>query len=337
MIFNKQTQGETLPKGYHHLTYDQRCQIYILKARGDTSSSIATMLKVHHSTICRELKRNKGQRGYRHQQAQEKAFLRKNSQPNKKMTPQIVTSIEEKIKLQWSPIQISGWLKRHGKEHVSHETIYNHIWKDKQQGGQLYRELRHQGKKYNKQRKGTSGRGSIPGRIDIKQRPCIVEEKTRLGDGELDTVIGAGHKGVIVSMVERTSKLTKLAKVSHKTAEEVGQALIEQLKPIKDFVHTLTAENGKEFAYHQMVSFELETDFYFATTYHSWERGLNEHTNGLVRQYFPKTQSFLDTIFKDIKRVETLLNNRPRKVLNFETPLEAFSRLSTNMLCSGAQ
>ncbi|WP_220017494.1 helix-turn-helix domain-containing protein [Candidatus Rhabdochlamydia oedothoracis] len=151
MIFNNQTKGETLPKGYHHLTYDQRCQIYILQARGDTSSSIANILKVHHSTISRELKRNKGQRGYRHQQAQEKAFLRKNSQPNKKMTPQIVTRIEEKIKLQWSPIQISGWLKRHGKEHVSHETIYNHIWKDKRQGGQLYRELRHRGKKYNKQ------------------------------------------------------------------------------------------------------------------------------------------------------------------------------------------
>ncbi|KAG6558651.1 Helix-turn-helix domain [Candidatus Rhabdochlamydia oedothoracis] len=111
MIFNNQTQKETLPKGYHHLTYDQRCQIYILQARGDTSSSIATILKVHHSTISRELKRNKGQRGYRHQQAQEKAFLRKNSQPNKKMTPQIVTRIEEKIKLQWSPILVCIQIK----------------------------------------------------------------------------------------------------------------------------------------------------------------------------------------------------------------------------------
>lgn len=317
-----------MPKGYHHLTYDQRCQIYILKARGDTSSKIAKLLKVHHSTIGRELKRNKGQRGYRHQQAQEKAFLRKNSQPNKKMTPAMVASIKEKLKLQWSPIQISGWLKKHGKEYVSHETIYNHIWKDKEQGGQLYKELRHQGKKYNKQRKGTAGRGSIPGRIDIKQRPSIVEKKTRLGDWELDTIIGAGHKGVIVSMVERTSKLTKLAKVSHKTAEEVGQALIEQLKPIKAFVHTLTADNGKEFAYHQKVSCKLEADFYFATPYHSWERGLNEHTNGLVRQYFPKKQSFLNTTSKDLKKIETLLNNRPRKALNFETPIEAFSRLS---------
>jgi IS30 family transposase len=326
-----------MPKGYHHLTYDQRCQIYILKDRGDTSSTIAKVLNVHHSTIGRELRRNKGQRGYRYQQAQEKAFLRKNSQPNKKMTSQLIFSIEEKLKLQWSPVQISGWLKRHGKEYVSHETIYNHIWKDKQQGGQLYKELRHRGKKYNKQRKGTSGRGSIPNRIDIKQRPSIVEEKSRLGDWELDTIIGAGHKGVIVSIVERTSKLTKLAKVSHKTAEKVGRALIEQLKPIKAFVHTLTADNGKEFAHHQKVCFELEAGFYFATPYHSWERGLNEHTNGLVRQYFPKTQSFLNTTSKQVKEVETLLNNRPRKALNFETPLEAFSRLSNNMLYLGTQ
>ena len=321
-----------MPKGYHHLTYAQRCQIYILKARGDCPSSIARALDVHPSSIGRELKRNKGGKGYRHQQAQEKALLRRNSKPNKKINAQIATTIEEKLKSQWIPVQISGWLKRHSKEHVSHETIYNYIWKDKHQGGLIYKELRHQGKKYNKHGKGTSGRGCIPNRIDIDQRPSIVEEKTRLGDWELDTIIGAGHKGVIVSMVERTSKLTKLVKVSHKTAEEVGRAIVEQLRPIKAFVHTLTADNGKEFALHQMVSFELSADFYFATPYHSWERGLNEHTNGLVRQYFPKSQSFTDTSLEDVQRVETLLNNRPRKALNFETPLEAFDRLSSVMI-----
>jgi IS30 family transposase len=321
-----------MPKGYHHLTYAQRCQIYILKDRGDSPSSIARALDVHASTIGRELERNKGGKGYRHQQAHEKALLRRNSKPNKKINDQIATTIKEKLQSQWSPVQISGWLKRHGKEHVSHETIYNYIWKDKRQGGLLYKELRHQGKKYNKHSKGTSGRGCIPNRIDIDQRPAIVEEKTRLGDWELDTIIGAGHKGVIVSMVERTSKLTKLVKVSHKTAEEVGRAIVEQLSPIKAFVHTLTADNGKEFAFHQMVSFELSADFYFATPYHSWERGLNEHTNGLVRQYFPKSQSFTDTSLEDIQRVETLLNNRPRKALSFETPLEAFDRLSSVMI-----
>ena len=321
-----------MPKGYHHLTYDLRCQIYILKDRGDLPPAIARALKVDPSTIRRELKRNKGGKGYRHQQAQEKAVSRRNSKPNIKVTAQIAANIDGKLKEQWSPVQISGWLQRHGKEHVSHKTIYNYIWKDKESGGMLYKELRHQGKKYYKHSKGTSGKGCISGRVDIDQRPAIVNEKTRLGDWELDTIIGAGHKGVIVSMVERTSKLTKLVKVSRKTAEEVGHAIIEQLNPYKAFVHTLTADNGKEFAFHQMISFELSAGFYFATPYHSWERGLNEHTNGLVRQYFPKSQSFTDVTSEDILRVETLLNNRPRKVLNFETPQEAFDRLSSDML-----
>jgi IS30 family transposase len=133
-------------------------------------------------------------------------------------------------------------------------------------------------------------------------------------------------------MIERTSELTKLVKVSHKTAEEVGRAIVEQLRPIKAFVHRLTADNGKEFAFHQMVSFELYAEFYFATPYHSWERGLNEHTNGLLRQHFPKSQSFTDTSLEDIQRVKALLNNRPTKTLSFETPLEAFDRLSSVMI-----
>ena len=228
-----------------------------------------------------------------------------------------------------SPVQISGWLKRHGKEYVSYETIYKHIWADKKKGGTLYKHLRHSGKKYYKRSKGTAGRGCIPGRVDIKERPIIVETKIRLGDWELDTIIGANHQGAIVSMVDRATKLTKLVKVSHKTAQEVKDALIKKLGPIREFVYTLTADNGKEFAYHQSVSEALQADFFFATPYHSWERGLNEHTNGLVRQYFPKSLSFDNITEEDIERVETLLNNRPRKILDFETPLEAFNRLAT--------
>ena len=182
-----------MPRGYHHLTYDQRCQIYSLKARRDSPSSIARALDVHPSTIGRELARNRGGKGYRQQQAHEKAVLRRNSKPNQKITVEIAATIEEKLHKQWSPVQIVGWLQRHEKEYVSYKTIYNFIWKNKNQGGLLYKELRHQGKKYHKHSKGSSGRGCIPGRIDIDQRPAIVKEKTRLGDWELDTIIGAGH------------------------------------------------------------------------------------------------------------------------------------------------
>lgn len=320
-----------MPKGYHHLDRDQRCQLCALRERGDSLTAIAQILGIHRSSIGRELKRNKGKRGYRYKQADEKAKQRRNAacREKKKMSFMTIAIIEEKFRHQWSPTQISGWLKKKGYEKaVSHETIYQYIWQDKRKGGSLYKELRHCGKKYNKRSKGTAGRGCIPNRIDIKERPPIVEKKTRLGDWELDTIIGAGQSGAIVSMVERTTKLTKLAKISRKTAEETEFALVESLTPIREFVHTLTADNGKEFTNHQRVGSVLGADFYFATPYHSWERGLNEHTNGLVRQYFPKSKRFDQVSSDDLKEVESLLNNRPRKILNFSTPLEVFNQLS---------
>ena len=326
-----------MPQGYHHLDRDQRCQIYTLKERGDSPTEIAQVLGVHCSTISRELTRNTGKRGYRHKQADEKAQQRRDMacQEKKKMIPSMIAIIEGKLRLQWSPTQISGWLRKNSYENgVSHETIYQHIWEDKRNGGFLYKELRHHGKKYNKRSKGTAGRGCIPNRIDIKERPSIVEEKTRLGDWELDTIIGTRQSGAIVSMVERSSKLIKLAKITHKTAEETEAALIGSLIPIREFIHTLTADNGKEFASHQKVALALDADFYFATPYHSWERGLNEHSNGLVRQYFPKNKRFDEISSEELQEVETLLNNRPRKILNFSTPLEVFNQLSKSVVSS---
>ena len=320
-----------MPEGYHHLTRDQRCQIYALKKRGDSISIIANELEVHRSTIYRELKRNAGKRGYRFKQANQKALERRKiaSNQKRKMTSATVSFIEEKLKLQWSPVQISGWLRKQvGMTTVSHETIYQHVWADKRAGGSIYKELRHSGKKYNKRSKGTAGRGCIPNRVDIDERPAIVEEKSRLGDWELDTIIGTGQSGAIVSMVDRASKLTMLVKTSGKTAQEVTRALLSRLSPIKEFVLTLTADNGKEFANHQEVSVALDSGYYFAKPYHSWERGLNEHTNGLVRQYFPKSKRFDEISSEDLMEVEILLNNRPRKVLDFLSPIEVFEQLS---------
>jgi IS30 family transposase len=323
-----------MPKGYHHLTHSERSQIVILKDIGKSPTKIAEALKVSQSTVSRELKRNSGKEGYNHEEAQKKATARRNHNPNKKMTPKLALVIEEKLRVQWSPTQVSGWLKKENKEWVSHETIYKIIWTDKQQGGNLYKELRHHGKKYNKRRKGIAGRGCIIGRIDIDERPPIVEEKIRLGDWELDTIIGAMGEDVIVSMVERASKLTRLVKVPRKTAENISSALIASLEPIKAFVHTLTSDNGSEFAYHQKVSRRLDANFYFAHPYHSWERGLNEHTNGLVRQYFPKKTNFAEITIEEVQRVEFLLNTRPRKILNFDTPIERFQKLAKNVVQS---
>ena len=320
-----------MPKGYHHLTYEKRCQIAILKESGCSDSTIAERLNVDRSTIYRELKRNDAVGVYCCEYAQKTSGQRRHtaSSRKRKVSQEVLEIIYGKLNLQWSPEQISGWMKKQDNMiSVSHETIYKLIWKDKQKGVSLYKNLRHQGKKYNKRSKSNAGRGLIPGRVDIEERAAIVEEKSRIGDWELDTIIGKNHQGAIVSMVDRHSKFTMLVKVHQKTAAAIEEALIKRLAPSGVYVHTLTADNGKEFANHQAVSETLGSKFYFAKPYHSWERGLNEHTNGLVRQYFPKKSSFSDISEEDITKVENLLNNRPRKVLDFKTPIEVFNQMA---------
>ena len=316
-----------MPEGYHHLTYEERCQIYALVQNGLSQAAIARQLGVDRSTIKRELDRNTGARGYRFKQAQQKASQRRKeaSCAARKMKPDLVNLIEEKLtQEQWSPDQISGGLVENGVASISHERIYQHVWEDKKSGGNLYLQLRHRGKKYNKRKGKTSGRGLIPNRVDIDQRPAIVARKSRIGDWEADTIIGAGHKGVIMSHVERKSKYTKLVKLPDKSAGSVVHACGRVLLPLAERIKTITYDNGKEFAYHTEIAATLGAKSYFAKPYHSWERGLNEHTNGLVRQYFPKGTDFSALSNADIQMVEDKLNSRPRKILGYKTPSEVF-------------
>ena len=193
---------------------------------------------------------------------------------------------------QWSLQQICAKLLCEDGLSVSHESLYCHIWKDKKQGGMLYTHLHQCGKKRNKRGSAKAGRGLIPNRVDISERPAIVDTKTRVGDWELDSIIGAKHQGAITSMVERKTKLTRLVLVEGARAKDTSDAIIARLEPLKQHVLTLTSDNGKEFANHEKISKTLDAPFYFCTPYHSWERGLNENTNGLVRQYFPKGMDF---------------------------------------------
>ena len=317
-----------MTQGLTHLTPGERSQIEVLLRRGDSKRAIGRLLGRPPSTIRREIKRNSGQRGYRPKQAQAKAEERRATVSRRptKMTPGMVALIEAKLTgCQWSPEQISGRMKLEAKGDVSHERIYAHVWADKRAGGGLYKHLRHGAKKYNKRKGKTSGRGLIPGRVDIDQRPRIVDAKSRLGDWEVDTVIGANHKGALVTAIDRASKFTVIEAVPNKTSEAVTKALTHRLGAFPDRVLTLTADNGKEFAGHQEITASLKAPVYFATPYHSWERGLNEHTNGLIRQYLPKTRSFLDLDPAEVDKIERLLNNRPRKILGFKTPQEVFS------------
>ena len=311
--------------GYYHLTTESRSQIYALKSMGHTQQDIAEHLGVSPSTICRELQRNTGGRGYRSKQADQKAIERRHhaSSRPKKMTPELIQYVESKLIEKWSPEQIGGVL---GKNNIliSHESIYRHVWKDKKVGGSLYQNLRCRGKKYNRRGAKTAGRGCIPNRVDIQERPKIVEKKCRLGDWEGDTIIGAKQQGVILSLVDRKSKFTLLAKMDGKYADQVPELVKKCLKrlPRKITQHSITFDNGKEFSKHEEITKKTKLHCYFATPYRSWERGLNEHTNGLVRQYCPKGTNLNDYSEDDIQYVEDQLNNRPRKVLHYRTPRE---------------
>lgn len=309
--------------GYHHVTQDIRSQISVLKSTGKSHRAIARIVGHDASTISRELRRNAGDQGYRHKEASRKAMERRSlaSCTTKKLTPELAVVIEEKLIKKWSPEQISGRLKLSG-ESISHEAIYQHVWKDKRAGGALFKHLRHHGKKYNKRSSGKAGRGCIPNRIDIKERPSIVETKSRIGDWEGDTIVGANHKGAIVSHVDRHSKYTLLKKVDRKTADCVTFATLERMIELNSPVLSITYDNGKEFSDHKVIGFILNTTCYFATPYHSWERGLNEHTNGLVRQYFPKSTDFTTISDEEVQAVEDALNDRPRKILQYRTPRE---------------
>lgn len=286
---------------------------------------------VSHTTIGRELGRNAGRRGYRCKQAEEKSQMRRHATTGKhrKMTPTLIRNIEEKLSQQWSPEQVAGWMALQDGMTISAESIYQHIWRDKRNGGMLWKNLRRRTRRYQKRgNDGKTSRGRIPGRVDIDLRPAIVEHRCRIGDWEADTIIGANGRGAIVSLVERKSRKTRLAEVERKTSKMVKTALVNAPRPHKDNVLTITYDNGKEFTLHQKIGKSLQAEAFFAKPYHSWERGTNENTNGLVRQYFPKKTDFAIITQADVRRVERILNNRPRKCLNYKTPNQVFREAS---------
>jgi IS30 family transposase len=301
---------------YTHLTREERYQIYALKKAGHTQSEIANVLERSPSTISRELSRNCGGRGYRPKQAQQLACNRRaiNARRIDDATWQFA---QDRLHEQWSPEQISNHAA------ISIETVYQRVYADKKAGGLLWQQLRCQ--KQRKKRYGkTDRRGIIPNRQSIEQRPAIVEERSRIGDWEADTIIGKNHRQAIVSLVERKTGFTLIHKVERKTAQAVSDAMTRLLKPHRGRVHTITSDNGREFADHEAISKQLQASFYFAHPYASWERGTNENTNGLIRQYFPKNRDFTTITQQEINTAMERLNNRPRKRLGYQTPNQVF-------------
>ena len=290
---------------------------------GHSQTETAEIVGVHKSTVSRELCRNCGLKGYRPKQAHQFALHRRTTKTTPRITVEQWALVESLLREDWSPEQISLWMAQEKRLGISHEWIYLYVLEDKRCGGDLHHHLRCQ--KPRKKRYGIyDRRGQLPNRVSIDERPAIVEQRTRLGDWELDTVIGKGHRQALVSLTERKSRLSLIAKVPTKEAGGVKDAVLKLLAPLSKWVHTITSDNGKEFARHEAIAEALDADYYFAHPYASWERGLNENTNGLIRQYFPKSHDFTTITPQEIQRVMNKLNNRPRKCLGMKTPNQVF-------------
>jgi len=274
-----------------HLTQEQRYKIEVLIQEDYSGSEIAKILGKHKSVVYNELNRNSDVRSgqYKAELAQKKCSQRHRLKPKKiHFTEEVKEHVNFWIKEDYSPEQIVGVARLEGINCVSHERIYQHLWHDKKQGGVLYEHLRTQGKRYRKRGSAKDKRGQIVGRVDIGERPKIVEEKKRFGDVEIDLVIGKDHIGALLMVNDRVTGMAKIAKISSKEAVVVEAAVKKILQEWKPMLHTITSDNGKEFANHQSIATSLEVSYYFAKPYHSWERGANENMNGLIRQYFPK-------------------------------------------------
>ena len=311
-----------------HITQIQRYEISTYLKCKKTKTFIANAIGLHKSTVSREIKRNSSKTGkYSPVYAQELSSERKERFGRKrKFTLELESFVVEKIeKEQWSPMQIVGYCTKNSLPTVSHERIYQYVRNDKKKGGKLYLNMRHK----LKHRKRPVGKFiPIKNRVSIDERPEIINKKERFGDWEIDTIIGNNQKGAIVTITERTTNFFLMKKLAKgKNADALAEVVIRMLLPYKFNVHSITADNGTEFASHEKIAKSLNTKIYFTHPYSSWEKGLIEYTNKLIRQYIPKKSNFNE--FNDLKisQIQKKINARPRKKLNFDNPVKVFYNL----------
>lgn len=312
---------------YKQLISEQRYTIFVLLQKGMKKKDIAKAINVNLSTLYRELKRNSGSHNhYNWETAEANARQKKRKKPGNRSIPKDVR--EEALRLlkekQWSPEQISGYLKKEGK-HISTESIYRIIRKDKKAGGELYKHCRHR-LKHRARPVGSTKRVTIKNRVSISDRPKEADG-TRFGDFEMDTIVGKGNHGAIVTLVERSTNMLFMRKLPYgKNAKKLAETVIKLLKPFIGKIKSITTDNGLEFAAHEMISKALRTQIYFADPYSSWQKGAIENINGLIRQYIPNGAVFSHYSHQQITKFNNKINDRPRKKLDFSTPRECFYR-----------
>lgn len=316
---------------YRQLTREQRYQIAALQEVGHNQAEIARVIGVHRSTVSRELRRNRATRGYLPRHAHLLALARRQNKVRCSLTERHWAEVERLLRQDWSPEQIAGRLVREQGFRVSPAWIYRYLRADRRRGGELYRALRcrkERRKRYGRPRR---MRGAIPGRVGIRERPEVVETRTRLGDWEGDTLAGVRWRTGLLTLVERASRYTALGRLPTKAAAVTASVLARRLKPWAGAVHTLTVDNGQEFSQHQTVTARLGTAVYFADARSPWQRGTVENTNGLLRQYFPRTLNFATLAPRQLRLAERRLNHRPRKCLGYRTPHEVFFSTETRL------
>jgi IS30 family transposase len=326
-------------KNYTHMSTYQRIELAALYRNGHGVNDISKQLNLHRSTIYRELKRNSKPRGsYDAYYANNLSEIRKERfSKNRKLTSKMIVVIKDKLEnQQWSPEQINGYCNQNNIPMVSHERIYQYIYQDKKNGGNLFKHLRTGEKKYKKRYgKHKNPKIIIKNKVSIDERPEEINNKQRYGDWEIDTIIGKNNKGAIVTIVERKSNFILIRKLKGKNATQLAKETIRLLMPYKELVHSITSDNGTEFANHEYIAKKLKAKFYFAHPYSSWERGLSEYSNKLIRQYIPKKSVFDDFSTEYLNLVNIKNNNRPRKLLNFVSPLKVFISELFNVALGG--
>jgi|SRR5665213_250183 len=312
---------------YRQITSEQRYMLAALRMQGLCAAEIARHLGCHRSTIGRELKRNCTPWDGRYRAAKAQEFAngrRSHSRRNQQFSAHDLQKVDQLLLDRWSPEQISGRLAKEASLSISHETIYRHVWRDKKAGGKLYTHLRCAQKKRRKGYGHYDSRSRLAGKRHISERPAGATNRDELGHWEIDTVMGTGSKHCIVSLVERKTGLLIIGKLASRTTAALNARTIELMKSHSGPFITVTADNGTEFHNYVEIETRAETTFYFATPYHSWQRGTNENTNGLIRQYLPRGISMSNLTQRQCDHIAHCINTRPRKRLAYQTPLESF-------------
>jgi transposase, IS30 family len=314
---------------YHQLTSEERYALSALRKQGFNQSQIARALGRHRSTISRELRRNARQKPhwYRPFNADEMTRGRRyRSRRNWRFSDADLALVRSRLEMLWSPEQISGRLRVEGLLRISHETIYRYVWNDWLRGGSLRHFLRSARKQRRKRYRAYDSRGRLTGKRHISERPAAAENRSHIGHLEGDTMISGADKHCILTMVDRKTGYVFIGKLAERTVQAASQRAIYIINKARHRVRTLTLDNGTEFHGYKEIEATTGATVYFATPHHSWERGTNENTNGLIRQYLPKRKSMKSITQKDCDRISVQLNSRPRKRHGYLTPAELYEK-----------